>query len=129
MFGQPEIAVGCFPPLAAVVLPRIAGRAAAEMVLAGTPLTAAEAARVGLVSRVVDDLEGEVQRVVAALAGKSAAVLAVARRAVRSGGEGSWADALARTESLYLDDLLSTRDVDEGVAAFLEKRPPRWEDR
>jgi cyclohexa-1,5-dienecarbonyl-CoA hydratase len=129
VFGQPEVDVGCFPPLAAVLLPRLAPRAAAEMVLTGAPIAAAEAARVGLISRVVEDLEAETRRVVRRLAGKSAAVLALARRALRDGASGSFGDALARVERIYLDELMPTEDAQEGVRAFLEKRPPRWKDR
>ena len=83
VFGQPEIDVGCFPPLASVVLPRVAPRAAAELILTGAPMGAAEAARVGLISRVVEDLEAETRRLVRLLAGKSGAILKLARRALR----------------------------------------------
>jgi len=129
VLGQPEIDVGCFPPLASVLLPRLVGRAAAEIVLTGAPLSAAAAARMGLVSRVVEDLEGETRRVVSLLAGKSAAVLALARRALREGATGAVSEALARVEALYRDELMATHDAEEGVRAFLEKRPPRWRDR
>lgn len=128
-FGQPEIDVGCFPPVAAALLPRIVGRAAFEIVLTGAPLTAAEAARVGLVTRIVDDLPRETASLVARLTGKSGAVLALARKAVRQGGRGSFARALSRMERIYRKELLATGDVEEGVRAFLEKRPPRWTDR
>jgi cyclohexa-1,5-dienecarbonyl-CoA hydratase len=128
VFGQPEIDVGCFPPLASVVLPRVAPRAAAELILTGAPMGAAEAARVGLISRVVEDLEAETRRLVRLLAGKSAAVLKLARRALRDGADGSFSEALARVERLYGEGLLATQDMDEGVQAFLEKRPPRWKD-
>jgi cyclohexa-1,5-dienecarbonyl-CoA hydratase len=129
VFGQPEIDVGCFPPVATVLLPRLAGRAAAELILTGAPIGAAEAARVGLVSRVVDDLDAETRRVVRLLAGKSAAVLALARRALRAGGGGPFTEALTRVEDLYRDELVHVEDMEEGVHAFLEKRPPRWKDR
>jgi len=128
-FGQPEIDLGCFPPVAAAWLPRLAQRAAAEMVLGGAPLTAAEAAAAGLITRVVDDLEGAAGDWTARLAGKSAAALALARRAVRAGGEGPFLDALTRLEQSYVEDLLRTDDAAEGVAAFLEKRRPQWRDR
>ena len=129
VFGQPEIDVGCFPPLASVWLPRVAPRAAAELILTGAPIGAADAARAGLISRVVDDLEAETRRVVRLLAGKSAAVLKLARRALHEGAAGPFDEALARVEALYRDDLLATDDMDEGVQAFLEKRLPRWKDR
>ena len=129
VFAQPEIDVGCFPPVAAVVLPRLVGRAAFEMVLTGAPVTATEAARIGLITRVVDDLDAEVHRWTAALAAKSGAVLAIARRAVRQGGHDSFDAALARAERLYREELVPTADCEEGVRAFLEKRPPVWTDR
>jgi cyclohexa-1,5-dienecarbonyl-CoA hydratase len=127
-FGLPEIDVGCFPPAAAAWLPRLLGRAAAEMILTGEPVSAAEAARLGLATRVVEDLEFETDALVARLSAKSGAVLAIARRAVRDGSHGSPAEALARVERLYLERLLATQDVEEGVRAFLEKRPPAWRD-
>lgn len=129
VFAQPEIDVGCFPPVAAVVLPRLIGRAAFEMILTGAPVDAAEAARIGLITRVVDDLDAEVHRWTAALAAKSGAVLAIARRAVRQGGHDSFDVALARAERLYREELAQTADCEEGVRAFLEKRPPLWTDR
>ena len=99
------------------------------MILTGAPIGAADAARAGLISRVVDDLEEETRRVVRLLAGKSAAVLKLARRALREGAVGPFHLALVRVEALYRDDLLATHDMEEGVQAFLEKRPPRWKDR
>lgn len=129
VFAQPEIDVGCFPPVAAALLPRLVGRAALDMILTGRQVGAEEAERMGLVTRVVDDLAGETESYVARLTAKSGAVLALARRAVRHGGRGAFAKALARVERIYRKDLLATADVEEGVAAFLEKRPPRWTDR
>ena len=84
----------------------------------------------GLVTRVVDDLDGEV----GAAAGpprpaRAAPCWPCARRAVRQGAHGDFGEALARMERIYLEELLSTEDVDEGVRAFLEKRPPRWRNR
>jgi cyclohexa-1,5-dienecarbonyl-CoA hydratase len=127
-FGQPEIDVGCFPPLAAVLLPRLVGRMAWEMILEGTPIPAAEAARIGLVNRVVDDVEAEAALWAARIGGKSAAVVALARRAARRGAHGPLAEARAEVEAIYRGDLLATHDAAEGVRAFLEKRKPRWKD-
>lgn len=126
-FGQPEIDLGCFPPVGAVTLPRLMGKAASAMVLGGEPLSAAEAARLGLVTAVVDDLAGETDRWVTRLSAKSGTALAGARRALRAGACGSLGDALERTERLYRDEIARSPDAAEGVAAFLAKRPPRWE--
>lgn len=128
-FGLPEIDLGCFPPVAAVMLPRLAPRAAAEMVLLGEPLAAEDAQRRGLVNRVVDDLDAATADWAGRLAAKSGSVLALARRAVRQGARGSFAKALERAERTYIEEVTRTRDSDEGVKAFLEKRKPRWSDR
>ena len=127
-FGQPEIDVGCFPPVAASLLPRLVGRAAFEIVLSGAPIAAAEAVRIGLITRVVDDLDAETEVCVARLTGKSRAVLALARKALRHGRDESFREALAHNERLYREDLAATEDIEEGVRAFLEKRTPRWRD-
>jgi cyclohexa-1,5-dienecarbonyl-CoA hydratase len=126
-FGQPEIDVGCFPPVAAVLLPRLIGRAAFEMVLTGAPVSAHEAERIGLITRVVDDLDGETRRWVERLSAKSGVALAAARKALRHAG-GGFDRALAGAERIYREDLLPAEDVEEGIRAFLEKRPPRWRD-
>ena len=128
-FGQPEIDLGCFPPVGTAWLPRVMGRAAFEFLLSGAPVSAAEAARMGLVTRVVNDLDVEARAVVNRLAGKSGAVLGLARKALRQGAQGTFSDALTRMEEIYRKDLLPTHDVEEGVRAFLEKRKPRWTDR
>jgi len=126
--GQPEITLGVFPPLAAVLLPRLAGRAAARLVLLGEEISAEAALRLGLVSEVVPDerLEERVQELASRAARLSSATLARARLALRRGSEGPFEDALRAVESIYLDDLMRTEDAAEGIEAFLEKRPPRW---
>jgi cyclohexa-1,5-dienecarbonyl-CoA hydratase len=128
-FAFPEIDVGCFPPLASALLPRLVGRAAADLVLTGRTIDAAEAERLGLVSAVSEDPEGRARELVARLATKSSAVLALARKALREAHHHGFEEALARAETIYRDELAATRDVAEGVRAFVEKRPPRWEDR
>jgi cyclohexa-1,5-dienecarbonyl-CoA hydratase len=127
-FGQPEIDLGCFPPVAAALLPRLIGRAAYELVLTGAAVKAHEAARTGLVSHVVDDLESETERWVERLAAKSGAALALARRALRHAG-GGFGASLAAAESIYRDEVARTEDAEEGVRAFLEKRAARWSHR
>jgi cyclohexa-1,5-dienecarbonyl-CoA hydratase len=128
-FAVPEIDVGCFPPVAVTLFPRLIGRAAFEMVLTGAPLSATEAMRVGLINRVVDDLDAETAAMAARLSSKSGVVLAIARRALRQGRPGRFSEALAAAERRYRDELLPTEDAQEGVRAFVEKRKPVWRDR
>ncbi len=96
-FGQPEIAVGVFPPIAAALFPHLmGGRKAAELVLTGDAIPAEEAHRIGLINAVVpaDQLASETDRLLGRLTDKSAAVLRVAKRALRAGMAGGFDQAL-----------------------------------
>jgi cyclohexa-1,5-dienecarbonyl-CoA hydratase len=131
MLGQPEIVLGVFAPAASCLLPERIGPAAAEdLLLSGRSVDAAEALRLGLVSAVADDPEAAaLQWFDAHLASKSASSLRFAARAARLGLVERVRAKLAALEDLYLSGLMSTRDSTEGLTAFLEKRPARWEDR
>jgi cyclohexa-1,5-dienecarbonyl-CoA hydratase len=131
-FGQPEIQVGVFPPIAAVALPDIIGpKKTMEMVLIGDRIRADEAQRLGLVNKVVspEELRAAADEFADKLAKLSAAVLRLTKRAVRVGSAGGFADGLAAVEELYLGPLMATEDASEGLAAFMEKRSPVWKDR
>jgi cyclohexa-1,5-dienecarbonyl-CoA hydratase len=131
-FGQPEIQVGVFPPVAAVALPRLIGpKKALEMVLIGDRIGAAEAEQLGLVNKVVppNELEATAAEFIGKLTSLSSVVLRLTKRAVRLGSVGSFAEGLAAVEELYLGPLMSTEDANEGLSAFLEKRSPVWKDR
>ncbi len=130
--GQPEIQVGVFAPLAAVLFPRLVGRAKAlELLLTGDVIRAPEAARIGLINKAVpaDDLDAEVQGLIVKLTGLSGAVLRLSKRAVYASLDRGFEEALAAVEDIYLKELMQTEDAHEGLAAFLEKRPPEWRNR
>lgn len=131
-FGQPEIKVGVFPPLAAVMLPRlIPHHRALELLLTGETIDAAEAYRLGLVNRVAppEELQAAANELIEKLASLSASILRSTRKAAWLGAAGSFPDALAAVEKLYLDELMQTHDAHEGLAAFMEKRPPAWQNK
>lgn len=128
-FGFPEIQVGCFPPVAAALLPsRLGPQVATDMVLTGRVLSADEALRAELVNRLAEpgDLEAAVDRLISELTARSAAVRRIALGRVRAAWVPEARRLLREAEQAYTGQLLVTRDVVEGVSAFLEKRPPVW---
>ncbi len=132
-FGQPEIKLGVFPPVAAVLLPRIIGeKRARELLLTGELLDANEALRLGLVNYVVPsaaDLSAKAAEILHRLRELSAPALEATVRAISLGRGRSFEDALTAVEDLYLNELMKTEDAREGVAAFMEKRKPNWRNR
>src|SRR5215472_10410771 len=87
-FGQPEIKLGVFPPIAAALFPQLIGyQQAARLLFSGETITADEAARLGLVTTVVADgeLEAALERLLARLRGMSAAALHMTKRALLYG--------------------------------------------
>ena len=131
MFGQPEIRLGVFAPAASALLPERIGRPAAEaMLLSGHSLDAEAARAAGLVQTVVADPEEAAAAWFSAhLADKSAAALRCAMAAARGDLVVRTRARLAELETLYLDELMQTRDARAGLQAFLGKRTPSWEHR
>lgn len=131
-FGQPEIKLGVFPPVAAILLPRIIGeKRARELIMLGDMIDAAEALRLGLVNYVVPEaeLDPKLLSVLAKVRELSASALAMTRTALDLGGQNSFQSALTEVENLYLHELMKTEDAHEGVRSFIEKRKPEWRHR
>jgi cyclohexa-1,5-dienecarbonyl-CoA hydratase len=129
VFGQPEIALGVFPPAACVLLPeRFPAAIAARLIYRGDAITAAEAERWGFVARVVAD--EEVERAALEEASRLARHSAVALRAAKAALRGSSAvrrdAALRAAGNRYMHDLMESHDAVEGLRAFTEKRRPVW---
>ncbi len=126
--GQPEVRLGVFPPVAVALLPALIGRQRAmDLLLSGRTIEAAEAAAMGLVQHVVpaERLDTDVRAYVAGLAGLSPAVLRLTKRSTLSDRTRMRA-AIDTAERVYLDELMTLSDAHEGLAAFLQKRPPVW---
>lgn len=131
VLGQPEMKLAVFPPAAACLLPeRIGQSRAEELIYSGRAIGAGEAHRIGLVDVVAEDPEqAAVAHFDEHLAPRSASSLRFAVLAARAGFAERVSARLAEAERLYLEELMATRDAVEGLTAFLEKRPPKWEDR
>ncbi len=133
VFGQPEISVGVFPPIATAIYWRLTGvRNTAKIVLTGKSFSAAEALSMALVSYIANDekeLERIFQELVGDLKSKSTVVLEFAKRAMRDSLSLSLEGALSNSSRLYLNELMKTTDSVEGLTAFIEKRKPAWSDK
>jgi cyclohexa-1,5-dienecarbonyl-CoA hydratase len=128
-FGQPEIQVGVFPPIAAQIMPRIMGRKAAmDLILSGRIIPAEEARLMGLVNKVVagEDLESETDKFIKPYLNLSAEVLRKTKKAITAGLMDNFEPSLKIIEDIYLNELMKTVDANEGLKAFLEKRRPEW---
>ena len=128
-FGQPEIKLGVIPGIGGTQrLARAVGKAKAmDLILTGRMMDAAEAERSGLVARVVPaaSLMEEAMKVAETIAAMSQPSLLAAKEAVNRSFETSLAEGV-RFERRVFHALFATKDRKEGMAAFIEKRPPRF---
>ena len=130
-FGQPEIQVGVFPPIAALVFPRMMGRKKAlELILSGDVISAQEALALGMINKIVPEasLAEEVSRFVEKFKKLSGTVLKLTKEATLAGLNDDAERGLKVIEKIYLDRLMKTHDAIEGLKAFLDKRKPTWKD-
>jgi cyclohexa-1,5-dienecarbonyl-CoA hydratase len=129
-FGQPESQVGVLPPVASVLWTRAFGyHRAVDLLLSGRRVSADEMRDAGFVSRVVPRarFDAAVAETVDQYRAMSRVVASHVKRACRIGA-GEVGAALKQVEALYLNSLMKSKDADEGLRAFLEKRAPRWKD-
>jgi len=127
-FGLPEVKVGVFPMQVLSLLQRLVPRRVLlEWCLAGEPFDARTALAAGLINHVVPsaELDTKVEWLIARLADKSPTAIRRGKAALRAIASMSFDEAIAYTEG-QIAILASTEDAREGLAAFNERRAPRW---
>ena len=131
-FGQPEIRLGFFAPVAVAWLSARIGQAhAVEVTCTGRSYSAAEMLARGLVSRVVarQDLPAALESVLADLRKASPLIMRMNVRLTRMLAGRPFEEARHAAERVFLEELTATEDVREGIASFFEKRRPLWKNR
>jgi len=131
-FGQPEIKVGVFPPIAMLVLPQLIGnKKAFELLLLGEIINAEDALKLGLSNQLFphDTYKQEFTKFIESLNNLSTVVMQYSKKAFYEGLGIDFETQLSQIEEFYLKDLMSTHDANEGLQAFMEKRPPNWQNR
>lgn len=132
--GQPEIVLGVFPPPASIILPLKIGNAKAEeLLITGRSITSDEGKTLGLLNKVYADKESMNQAlnewIEKYIVPKSASSLKFAVKAARTTFNYILGNKLPIVEQMYLNQLMETKDANEGINAFIEKRKPIWENR
>lgn len=127
-FGQPEIVLGVFAPVASILLSERVGRGNAEdLCLSGRTLSAEDALRMGLVDVIDEDpMAMAISYATEHFLPRSASSLHFAVQAIRHGYDHKFRKEIACLEDLYLNGLMSSKDAKEGLNAFLERRQPEW---
>lgn len=131
-FRQPEIKLGVFPPMGAVVYPHVIGpKRAMELLLTGDTISAQQALGMGLVNRVVprEALAETVDNLVARISSQSGPVLQLLKRVIFEGTWRPFDQALKVSQDIYLNQLFELEDSQEGLRALIEKRKPVWKNR
>jgi cyclohexa-1,5-dienecarbonyl-CoA hydratase len=127
IWGFPEIKLACYAPVASVALSAIVGqKLAAELLLTGRTLSGPEALAAGLVNGLADDPETLVTECVQRMSQLSPVALALAKKAFYAWDSIHFDKGLLRAEQIYHDELMKTADAQEGIAAFIERRRPKW---
>jgi cyclohexa-1,5-dienecarbonyl-CoA hydratase len=127
VWGFPEIKLACYAPVASVALSAIVGqKLAAELLLTDRTLTGEEALAAGLVNGLAEDPETLVAECVQRVSQLSPAALRIAKKAFYAWDSMHFDKGLMRAEQIYNDELMKTADAHEGVAAFMERRRPKW---
>jgi cyclohexa-1,5-dienecarbonyl-CoA hydratase len=131
VLAQPEIVLGVFPPPASIMLPlKIGNSKAEEILLTGRSINVEEGIKIGLLNKVFENKEklnvGSDEWIIKNIIPKSASSLKYAVKASRATFNYIMNNKLPFLEQLYLGQLMDTKDANEGINSFLEKRKPVW---
>ncbi|MCB0482206.1 MAG: enoyl-CoA hydratase/isomerase family protein [Flavobacteriales bacterium] len=132
VLAQPEIMLGVFPPPASIMLPLKIGTARAEeILLTGRSVKIDEAVEIGLINQVFEDRgalnAGCDEWISKHILPKSASSLKFGVKSARSTFNYIMGNKLPMLEYMYVNQLMETKDANEGINSFLEKRKPVWE--
>ncbi|OGL45460.1 MAG: hypothetical protein A2161_22005 [Candidatus Schekmanbacteria bacterium RBG_13_48_7] len=130
-FGNPEIKVGFFPPVSAVIFPHLVGHPMTmEIICTGESITAERAYQTGLINRVFlsDNFETETESFINSITQNSGSILRFNKRAVKETEHLPFDKALEKASDIFLNELMKSDDTAEGIKAFFEKRKPLWKD-
>ena len=131
-FGQPEIKVGVFPPIAILAFPQIIGnKKAFELIMLGEIIDANEAYRLGISNQIfpIESYEQHFTKFIESFNDISTIILQYTKKAFYKALGFDFDTQLDEIEEFYLKELMSTHDANEGLQAFLEKRSPNWQNR
>ncbi len=124
--GQPEIKLGVFPPVAMILMPNLIGqRQAKELILSGKTINAETAKRLGLINEIFakDEFDKSLEKYIGKFSALSQSVLRLTKRTLAKTVSAS---DFQKINTVYLEDLMSLNDANEGISAFMEKRKPVW---
>ncbi|MGF1769586.1 enoyl-CoA hydratase [Enterovibrio makurazakiensis] len=127
-FATPGVNIGLFCSTPMVALSRnVSSKHAMEMLLTGDMISASDAERIGLINRTTDSesLTAMTQAVADKIAEKSSLTLSIGKEAFYCQQDMELAQAYAYASDVMVDNML-TKDGEEGISAFVEKRPPVW---
>ena len=131
-FGQPEIRIGFFAPLGVAYLPQLVGpQRAMEITCGGRTYSAAEMEAFGFVSYVVppEELEARLEQTLKGFRAASPLVMRLNVRTLKQVMGKPMEEARKAAEKVFLEELMVTEDVQEGIASFYEKRKPVWKNK
>jgi cyclohexa-1,5-dienecarbonyl-CoA hydratase len=129
-FGQPEIKVGVFPPIAVIMLPKLIGQKRAfELLLQGEVIDSNEALKIGLINYVfpLDSFDENFNNIINRFHSLSTIIMNYTKAAYKKVVGFDFDSKIDELEGFYLKELMKTHDANEGLQAFLDKRSPNWE--